>query len=104
MRARSRQPERYMGLCVALAMACSCAPALECSSWECSWDSEELPFWGGPAIWVESPMVKVRPGTAPGSRRRMDLFAARNEFVSFQVVFHGGQTGMTIDSVSLPSL
>lgn len=49
-------------------------------------------------------MVKIRPQTAPGTVRELELFAARNEFVSFQVAFHGGQTGMTVDSVSLPFL
>lgn len=49
-------------------------------------------------------MVKIRPQTAPGSPRQLELFAARNEFVSFQVALHGGQTGMTVASLSLPSL
>jgi hypothetical protein len=49
-------------------------------------------------------MVKIRPQTAPGTVRELELFAARNEFVSFQVALHGGQTGMTVASLSLPSL
>jgi len=49
-------------------------------------------------------MVKIRPQTAPGSLRELELVAARNEFVSFQVALHGGQTGMTVASLSLPSL
>jgi hypothetical protein len=49
-------------------------------------------------------MVKIRPRTAPGALRELELFAARNEFVSFQVALHGGQMGMTVESLSLPSL
>ncbi len=49
-------------------------------------------------------MVKIRPDTAPGSERELFLFAARNEFVSFQVAFQGGQTGWKVASVSLPAL
>ncbi|MFL5349335.1 MAG: glycoside hydrolase domain-containing protein [Hyalangium sp.] len=49
-------------------------------------------------------MVKIRPETAPGSERELFLFAGRNEFVSFQVAFHGGQTGWKVAKVSLTDL
>lgn len=47
-----------------------------------------------PAVWGESAMAKVRPQTQPGTRSALQLTAARNEFVSFQVGLHGGDTGL----------
>lgn len=47
----------------------------------------------GPTVWGESAMVKVRPQTAPGAHPGVELMAARNEFVSFQVGLHGGGRG-----------
>jgi hypothetical protein len=49
-------------------------------------------------------MVKIGPQTEPGPLGELELVAARNEFVSFQVALHGGQTGVTVDSLSLPFL
>ncbi|ADO67939.1 DUF4091 domain-containing protein [Stigmatella aurantiaca] len=48
-----------------------------------------------PAVWGESAMVKVRPNLAPRARPELQLTAARNEFVSFQVALHGGSTGLS---------
>ncbi|WP_244219737.1 DUF4091 domain-containing protein [Corallococcus interemptor] len=57
-----------------------------------------------PAIWGESAMVKVRPETPPRNQRSVSLTAARNEFVSFQVVLHGGRSGLKGVSAVLPEL
>jgi hypothetical protein len=66
--------------------------------------SDPLSDWEGPPIWAESAMVKIRPDAAPGTGRELYLYAARNEFASFQVAFHGGRTGLRVQSVSLLSL
>ncbi|WP_223644111.1 DUF4091 domain-containing protein [Corallococcus sp. EGB] len=59
----------------------------------------------GPTAWGEGMMVKVRPDdTVPGSATEVRLTAARNEFVSFQVVLHGGDTGLKAVRARLPSL
>ncbi|WNG52552.1 DUF4091 domain-containing protein [Archangium minus] len=57
-----------------------------------------------PSVWAVSTMEKVRPQTAPGTRSSVQLFAARNEFVSFQVGLHGGDSGWSGVSASLPAL
>ncbi|GMU05455.1 DUF4091 domain-containing protein [Corallococcus caeni] len=57
-----------------------------------------------PAVWAESAMVKVRPETPPRFQRSISLTAARNEFVSLQVVLHGGTTGLRGVSAALPEL
>ncbi|MFY0566852.1 hypothetical protein ACN28E_23835 [Archangium lansingense] len=57
-----------------------------------------------PSAWGVSAMEKVRPNTAPGSSPRVQLFAARNEFVSFQVGLYGGETGWSGVRASLPAL
>ncbi len=49
-------------------------------------------------------MEKVRPQTPPGTVPAVQLFAARNEFVSFQVGLHGGDWGWRGVSASLPAL
>jgi hypothetical protein len=54
-----------------------------------------------PSVWGESAMTKIRPEAQPGSRAALQLVAARNEFVSFQVGLHGGQAGLTGVSASL---
>lgn len=46
-----------------------------------------------PKVYVESAMVKVLPRRAPKEGLTVNLIAARNEFVSFQVVVHGGDAG-----------
>ncbi|MDY7230602.1 DUF4091 domain-containing protein [Hyalangium rubrum] len=99
MRARPHPSPWPVLLLFAVAMACAPAPAPETP-----WGPEVPLVWSGPPIWVESPMVKIGPRTAPGSLRELNLYAARNEFVSFQVAIHGGETGVTIDSVSLSAL
>jgi hypothetical protein len=99
MRNNLLQPSRTVWLCLALTMACSDAPSLQRLA-----PPEEPATWSGPPVWVEGPMVKIRPHTAPGPMRELELIAARNEFVSFQVALHGGQTGVTVASLSLPFL
>ncbi|QRN97269.1 DUF4091 domain-containing protein [Archangium violaceum] len=49
-------------------------------------------------------MVKVMPDTAPRGRSPVHLTAARNEFVSFQVGLHGGDSGLRNVRASLSSL
>ncbi|RKG87611.1 DUF4091 domain-containing protein [Corallococcus sp. CA049B] len=61
-------------------------------------------FAAGPAVWGEGMMVKVRPGIAARSATEVRLTAARNEFVSFQVALHGGDTGLTGVRAKLPGL
>jgi hypothetical protein len=57
-----------------------------------------------PSVWVESATVKIRPEARPRSQPSLELVAARNEFVSFQVVLHGGRSGLSGVSASLPEL
>lgn len=57
-----------------------------------------------PQIWAESAMVKVRPETPPREQSSLHLVAARNEFVSFQVALHGGETGLRNVRACLPGL
>jgi hypothetical protein len=49
-------------------------------------------------------MVKVRPSTAARVDSGVGLTGARNEFVSFQVVVNGSDTGASSVSVALPGL
>lgn len=58
----------------------------------------------GPSVWGVDAMGKVRPQTAPGASASVRLFAARNEFVSFQVGLHGGDSGWSGVSASLSAL
>jgi len=46
-----------------------------------------------PTVYAESASVKVRPDTALRTAPSIALTAARNEFVSFQVVVNGGDSG-----------
>lgn len=85
-------------LFVAMAAACSSTSSEEPPPLV---EMKSPPVWGGPPVWLESAMVKIRPQTQAGEQRELSLFAARNEFVSFQVAFHGGQTGFTVRSVKL---
>ncbi len=57
-----------------------------------------------PAVWGESAMVKVRPQTPPRHQPGVELMAARNEFVSFQVGLHGGANGWRNVSARLAGL
>ncbi|WP_304503373.1 DUF4091 domain-containing protein [Corallococcus soli] len=61
-------------------------------------------FAAGPSVWGEGLMVKVRPQTAARSATEVRLTAARNEFVSFQVALHGGDTGLQGVRARLPAL
>ncbi|RKH51656.1 DUF4091 domain-containing protein, partial [Corallococcus llansteffanensis] len=61
-------------------------------------------FAAGPAVWGEGLMVKVRPQTAARSATEVRLTAARNEFVSFQVALHGGDSGLQGVRARLPAL
>ena len=57
------------------------------------------------SVWSESAMVKVLPETAPRPHtEEVHLTAARNEFVSFQVAVHGGDSGLRGVRASFPSL
>lgn len=57
-----------------------------------------------PAVWGDSAMAKVRPQTKPGTQSSLRLKAARNEFISFQVGLHGGDTGLRGVRAQLDSL
>jgi hypothetical protein len=57
-----------------------------------------------PSAWGLGAMEKVRPQTPPGRESSVRLFAARNEFVSFQVGLHGGDSGWRGVSARLPEL
>ncbi|MFB1480933.1 glycoside hydrolase domain-containing protein [Corallococcus sp. RDP092CA] len=58
-----------------------------------------------PTAWGEGMMVKVHPdGTSAGTTTEVRLTAARNEFVSFQVALHGGDTGLKAVHARLPAL
>jgi len=60
--------------------------------------------FAGPRVFAESPMVKVRPTYAAHADSGVRATAARNEFVSFQVVVHGADTGATHVRAALPAL
>ncbi len=57
-----------------------------------------------PTVWGESAMVKVRPEAKPRAPGEVQLTAARNEFVSFQVGLHGGDLGLRGVRASLSAL
>ena len=48
-----------------------------------------------PSAYGQGPMVKVHPSDPPQADSGVGLSGARNAFVSFQVVLHGGDTGVT---------
>ena len=60
--------------------------------------------WAAPVVFGESAMVKVQPSMPARADTGVRLIAARNEFVSFQVVVHGADTGASGVTASLPSL
>lgn len=57
-----------------------------------------------PAVYAQSAMVKVRPEAPPQPGTPVALVAARNEFVSFQVVVHGADTGASQVRASVEGL
>jgi len=57
-----------------------------------------------PAVYGESAMVKVRPADPPHADSGIGLSAARNEFVSFQVVVNGADSGAAHVRAALGSL
>jgi hypothetical protein len=61
-------------------------------------------FAAAATVYGESTMVKVRPLDPPRTDEGVGLSGARNEFVSFQIVIHGGDAGLTHLKASLPSL
>ena len=54
-----------------------------------------LPAVASPLVYGESAMVKVRTLATPRADTGVGLTGAQNEFVSFQVVVNGGDTGAT---------
>src|SRR5436309_1947566 len=60
--------------------------------------------FAGPLVYGESPMVKIRPQIVAGTGTAIDLAAAQNEFVSFQVVVRGADTGASQVRAAFPSL
>ncbi|MEN9799411.1 MAG: hypothetical protein RL653_3107 [Pseudomonadota bacterium] len=57
-----------------------------------------------PVVYGERASVKIRPGDRVGEGMDVSLVAARNEFVSFQVVVHGADTGAQGVRASLEGL
>lgn len=57
-----------------------------------------------PVVYGESAMVKVKPEAPARTGEPVQLIAARNEFVSFQVVIHGNDSGARSVSASFDGL
>ena len=57
-----------------------------------------------PLVYGESAMVKVHPNTPPHAAQAVDVSGARNEFVSFQVVVNGNDTGASNVRASFPGV
>ena len=55
-------------------------------------------------MWVTHATQKVRPMDAPGSTTSAEVKAARNEFEAFQVLVHGGTSGVTGVRAAAPTL
>jgi hypothetical protein len=53
-----------------------------------------------PAVWITDGLAKVQPNATPGSASSLNIYAARNEFESFQVHVQAGSTPISL-SVSV---
>jgi|GEM_PF-2009564 len=59
---------------------------------------------GAPRVGVTHSLIKVRPDTLPPERASASLSAARNEFEAFQIVIHGGESGVKSVSARVTDL
>ena len=57
-----------------------------------------------PQVDVVNALVKVRPADAPPAARAAEISAARNEFEAFQIIVHGGDSGVTGVTATASSL
>src|ERR1700686_2302024 len=58
----------------------------------------------GPTVWVVPALTRVAGDDAPGNRREIELWAARGEYESFQVVVHAPAGGLKNVNVAISDL
>jgi hypothetical protein len=63
-----------------------------------------MPAAAAPTVWVEPSMVRVGPDAAAGSGTSIDLYAAKGESESFQIIVRGPTGGLTNVNVTAPNL
>lgn len=58
----------------------------------------------GPTVWIVPALTRVPRDEAPGNRREVELWAARGEYESFQVVVHAPLGGLKNVNVAISDL
>lgn len=58
----------------------------------------------GPTVWVMPALTRVARDEAPGNRREIELWAARGEYESFQVIVHAPPGGLNNVNVAISDL
>ncbi len=63
-----------------------------------------LPAFAAPVVWVAPSLARVKPMDPAGSATQIDLFAARGEYESFQIIVRAPAGGLTNVTASPPDL
>src|SRR5215831_3249169 len=59
---------------------------------------------GTPTVWVAPSLHRVGMSDAPGKDTQADLWAARGEYESFQIIANGGPRGLRVTNVTVSDL
>ena len=62
------------------------------------------PAFAAPTVWVAPAMVRVRPDDAPGGAAQINLYAAKGESESFQIIVNAPAGGLSSVNVTAPDL
>ncbi len=63
-----------------------------------------LPGLAAPIVWVEPSLARIGPDAPAGSTSAIDLYAARGEYESFQIIVRGPAGGLTNVNVAAPDV
>jgi Domain of unknown function (DUF4091) len=66
--------------------------------------ASRLPAQSGPVVWAVPALTRVARDAAAGNQREMELWAARGEYESFQVVVHAPARGLKNVNVAISDL
>lgn len=61
-------------------------------------------FQGGPVVWVAPSLQRIRLSDLPGTGTQAQLYAARGEYESYQIVVRGPSSGLTNVNVEVTAL
>ena len=62
------------------------------------------PLVAAPTVWVASSLTRVRPDDAPGTATQINLYAAKGEYESFQIIVTAPAGGLSTVNVVAPGL